>query len=160
MNNATERIKGYCTEVNQAQWEELVRVAHANGVTPTEYDYWDVSYNVFCINEEENTTNGYADTELARREGLTAIPFPDFIAKLRGVEEWMPKEGEMVEVEVGKLNPTWVKAEMVCVHKGYYICNEVNNWQYLPFKLNQIRPIRPTITRAEAEQQLGKRIIG
>lgn len=158
MSNAIERIKGYCCEVTQKQWEELVRVAHAIGVNPTEYDVWDVSYPVFCIDVDEKTTNGYADIELAERDGSSAIPFPDFLAKLRG-EEWVPKAGEMVEVEVGKLYPTWSKAEMVCYHKGYYICNEVNNWQYMPYKLNQIRPITPTITRAEAEAQLGKRII-
>ena len=160
MSNAIERIKGYCCEVTQKQWEELVRVAHANDVDHSAEDEWDANFPVFFIDCESNQVDAHKDIEEAKkdRRKLKAAPFHEFLAKLRG-EEWKPKAGEMVEVEVGKLYPTWSKAEMVCVHKGYYICNEVNNWQYMPYKLNQIRPITPTITRAEAESQLGKRII-
>lgn len=151
MSNAIERIKGYCTEVNQAQWEELVMVADEVGML---VGYNSRKYGV-TINDRYARLNGFGDIGVYfdRTSNTKQIPFPDFLAKLRG-EEWTPKAGEMVEVEVGKLYPTWSKAEMVCYHKGYYICNEVNNWQYMPFKLNQIRPITPTITRAEAEAKL------
>lgn len=157
MSNAIDRIKGYCCEVTQAQWEELVRVAHKNGVSPTEYDHWDVLYNVFCIDEEENTTNGYADTELAKREGLTAIPFPDFLAKLRGVEEWMPKAGEMVEVS-GE-DGHWHSAEYIGLSRDKHIVWTAGWTGAVVTEWPNCRPILPTITRAEAEQQLGKRII-
>lgn len=158
MSNAIERIKGYCCEVTQAQWEELVRVADEVGLQVLEKSrtaFVDVNFK-FALLDSEDLDLLLTTPTVAYK--LKLIPFPDFLAKMRG-EEWVPKAGEMVEVEVGKLYPTWSKAEMVCYHKGYYICNEVNNWQYMPFKLNQIRPIRPTITRAEAEAQLGKRII-
>ena len=153
---AIERIKGYCCEVKQKQWEELVKVADKVGC-PVESDSRKKG-------TEEGTWIHAMECEgeiiiCVNNVGDQLIPFHDFLAKLRGDEEWEPKAGEMVEVEVGNTNTTWVKAEMVCVHKGYYICNEVNNWQYLPFKLNQIRPLLPTITRAEAESKLNARII-
>ena len=151
MSNAIERIKGYCTEVTREQWEELVRVADEVSVALSS-KVWEPGFPIVFLSNKIGWI-----TQAKGPVGKT-IPFPDFLAKLRG-EEWKPKAGEMVEVEVGKLYPTWSKAEMVCYHKGYYICNEVNNWQYMPYKLNQIRPITPTITRAEAEAQLGKRII-
>lgn len=81
------------------------------------------------------------------------IPFPDFLAKLRGVEVWTPKAGEMVEVSIGGEN--WVAREFIGERKELY-------WAWYedrPNSYSHCRPLSPTITRAEAEQQLGKRII-
>jgi hypothetical protein len=112
MSNAIDMIKGYCTEVTQAQWEELVRVADEVGVRMHAKDFSD-RYPFFALTHEADMLIGFTGSK-----GKT-IPFPDFLAKLRGVEEWMPKAWEM----------------------------------------GRIQRASPTITRAEAEQQLGKRII-
>jgi hypothetical protein len=155
---AIERIKGYCCEVTQEQWEELVKVADGAGC-----DVGPVSRR--C---RPNEVDKYAQIDLHFASPCLCfyddfpecqiIPFPDFLAKLKGEEKWEPKAGEMVEVSVGSPSK-WVEAEFVCIHKGYYICSETNIWNYLPFSLKQMRPLRPTITRAEAESFLNKRII-
>lgn len=149
MNNAIERIKGYCTEVNQAQWEELVRVADEVGV------------GVGCESRKDGPCRIYRYAEyhygeLALSKGVHAglIPFPDFIAKLRGGEEWTPKAGEMVEVS--RNGEVWIPREFVTKSKGRFIVWS-NADEAVDFPL--CRQAIPTITRAEAEAQLGKRII-
>ena len=83
----------------------------------------------------------------------TLIPFPDFLAKLRG-EEWTPKAGEMVEVSHN--GEVWGTRQFIAKSMGRFIV-----WSNDGAAVDHTfcRPLRPTITRAEAEQQLGKRII-
>jgi hypothetical protein len=152
---AIERIKGYCCKVNEEQWEELVRVADEVGceVGANSRKYGMIEPDKIArYNNLVEVLGVYPDKYDYQKE----ISFPDFLAKLRGEEKWQPKAGEMVEVAIGG---RWFKAEFVVFHQDHYICNEYGQWQYLAYKLNQIRPILPTITRAEAEKQLGKRII-
>lgn len=148
---AIERIKGYCTEVTQAQWEELVRVADEVGVLVSRT--FNGSYTS-VFGDIGNSLNAHRSIKVSQREGLTAIPFPDFIAKLRG--EWMPKTGEMVEVRKGPTSP-WISSTFVGRLDGWNVCRTEDD--YDGFIDEHIRPLRPTITRAEAERQLGKRII-
>jgi hypothetical protein len=155
---AIERIKGYCCGVTKEQCEELVKVADEVGCYfgpiskrkgPTQHDCYariDWTFSTPCLGVYDD----YPECK--------PIPYPDFLAKLKGEEKWEPKAGEMVEVSLGRPSK-WVKAEFVCIHNDYYICSETNIWNYLPFSLKQMRPLRPTITRAEAESLLNKRII-
>jgi len=157
---AIDRIKGYCTKVNQSQWEELVRVADEVGV-----GVWSSSRNMEVCKKFNIAFTAESDKDLILtykgNEGTrTFIPFPDFIAKLRG--EWMPKAGEMVEVDLP--DRMWTRAEFVGMHGPFHVCfvdgeAEIDMDSYFGFNANDIRPLRPTITRAEAEQKLGKRII-
>jgi len=96
---AIERIKGFCCEVTQEQWEELVMVAHDNGVNPSDWDEWDECYPVFFIDAQTNSVDAYGSVDSAKKRltGLIPIPFTDFLAKLKGAEPWEPKAGEMVE---------------------------------------------------------------
>lgn len=149
---AIERIAGYACEVNEKQWRELVKVADEVGVPVNKRSRdggtSDGLWRVVEFFEEEL----WIDTHVEEKR-TAMIPYPDFLAKLKGEEKWEPKNGEEVEVSVGRPSK-WVKAEFVCIHKTYYICSLKDEWQYLPFTLNLIRPLRPTITRAEAEQKL------
>lgn len=144
-----ERIKGYCTEVTSAQWEELVRVADEVGVNV--YDrFWSFGTSSYVHLNARNfiMKTGHTYT------GRTVMTFPDFLAKLRGVEEWTPKAGEMVEVSHN--GEAWVTREFITKSKGRFIVWS-NAGEAVDFTL--CRPLLPTITRAEAEAQLGKRII-
>jgi hypothetical protein len=160
MNNAIERIKGYCTEVNQAQWDELVRVADEVGVK-----VWNSSRNMeacekFNIAFAEELDKDLILTYKGNEGTRTFIPFPDFIAKIRGVEEWMPKAGEMVEVRYG-VGAEWYMAKFVGNDGAYFVCRHDKKLlgDYTLHTKHEIRQAFPTITRAEAEHQLGKRII-
>jgi len=157
MSNAIERIRGYCTEVTQAQWEELLRIVKGHR---------ELYHGLIIKTEAELNKKGFGFAYVhgsflqceSRKLSMfqNPIPFPDFLAKLRGVEEWTPKAGEMVEVEVGG---RWFKSEVVAFHEGQYVCQMPAHIEYIPYPITHLRPLRPTITRAEAEQQLGKRII-
>jgi len=148
---AIKRIKGYCTEVTQAQWEEWKSVCKDFGIDPlgkTWDEYWR-----FCFVNNCNELERIASEEAASHHNITIIPFPDFLAKLRGVEKWTLKAGEMVEVSIGGEN--WVAREFIGERKELY-------WAWYedrPNSYSHCRPLSPTITRAEAEAQLGKRII-
>jgi len=151
---AIERIKGYCCEVTQDQWEELVRVADEVGVMvggvsrkdgtmkPAKFARCSIMIDVLGV---------YPD----KYDYYEVIPFPDFLAKLKGAEPWEPKAGEMVEVEI---NGKWKSVKFV----GY---NDATIVWFDPFgqakyrEAASCRPIRPTITRTEAEALLNKRII-
>ncbi len=154
---AIERIKGYRCKVEEHQWKDLIKVCNNVEIGLWAYSTevpqrWDVRrYAVAGMTEVilsfDKPTKDYIE-----------IPFPDFLAKLKGLEPWEPKAGEMVEVSDGYGQP-WYKGEYIATSKGLHIAwtegdddSDVAYW-------NLIRPIRPTITRAEAEQQLGKRII-
>ena len=146
-----ERIRGYCTEVNQSQWEELVRVADEVGML---VGYNSRKYGV-TITDRYARLNGFGDIGVYfdRTSNTKQIPFPDFLAKLRGVKVWTPKAGEMVEVSIGGEN--WVAREFIGERKELY-------WAWYedrPNSYSHCRSLSPTITRAEAEAQLGKRII-
>ena len=154
---AIERIKGYCCEVTQEQWDELVRVADEVGV---KVGYWCGSAKVkpdnFARLAFGNAILGlYPD----RRAEHKKIPFPDFLSKLKGEEKWEPKAGEVVEVSTNGVY--WMSAE-----PSYFISSVENGKRHIVwdakdrvYLFEYIRPLRPTITRTEAEQLLKKRII-
>lgn len=159
MSTPIERIAGYACQVNEDKWRELVKVAYR--VESSAGDWASTSGKFKVNNRFAWITDRYNKPRLVHRghaANFTLIPYLDFLAKLKGEEKWEPKNGEEVEVSVGRPSK-WVKAEFVCIHKTYYICSLKDEWQYLPFTLNLIRPLRPTITRTEAEQTLGKRIV-
>jgi hypothetical protein len=148
---AIERIRGYCCEVTQVQWDELVRVADEVGVK--------------VFNPNWSTCNGKMvvsvhglDNDIVKDpvnvQNKPVIPFPDFLAKLRGEEQWEPKAGEMVEVSHQGI--TWFEREFIGHSRGKYVGwtsdGETHAWA-------KCRKARPTVTRTEAEQLLNKRII-
>jgi hypothetical protein len=138
---AIERIEGYCCEVTQEQWDELLSVGDEVGVT------------VYAHTEYNNVTQSYHKIASVKN-GLNRIPFRDFLAKLKGEEKWEPKAGEMVEFsDKGIL---WWEREFIAKSRGQYVGwtsdGDVHAWA-------MCRSARHTITRAEAESQLGKRII-
>ena len=147
---AIERIKGYCCEVTQEQWEELVRVADDVGIKVYGKNFSE-PYSFFALNYECTMLVGHT-----RPKG-TVIPFPDFLAKLIGEEKWEPKAGEMVEVRNGS-KEAWYAAEFVGSIDGWKVCRVEPN-VYTDYIGENIRPARPNITRAEAESLLNKRII-
>jgi len=171
-------IKGYCCEVTQEQWDELVRVADEVGIpvwkfSRPEYDRYFESKRCALIDRGDNDlVLGYG------YDSRKPIPYPDFLAKLKGEEceddpftasetlamaakgresKWQPKAGEMVEVSHNGIK--WWEREFIAFRSGQYICwfeehdsPDAAHWKYC-------RPLRPTITRTEAEQLLNKRII-
>jgi hypothetical protein len=163
---AIERIKGYCCEVTQEQWDELVRVADEVGcavgcasrasgmVKPDKFARYNKAINCLGV---------YFDKHPDQEE----IPFPDFLAKLKGGEQWQPKAGEMVEVSNNGESGVWESAKYIgpdVAHDGQELMVCVmsivkNNILYTCFYKHEVRPLRPTITRTEAERLLNKRII-
>jgi hypothetical protein len=160
---AIERIKDYCCEVTQEQWEELVKVADEVGCEVGPSSKRDGPCSVFRLVGEYKGALSLCETA----RGDEIIPFPDFLAKLKSEEDadpftasdtlemarktWQPKAGEMVEVGGG------YEREFIATRGGKHFCwgangDSVSSW-------SSVRPARPTITRAEAEKQLGKRII-
>jgi len=146
---AIERIKGYCCEVTQAQWDELVKVADEVGLAVGYSSRSGMAKDEkFARLASWDTTLGvYSD----KRDEHKPIPFPDFLAKMRGDEKWQPKAGEMVEVGGGYVR------EYIATRGGKHFCwgergDTVSTWP-------TVKQIRPTITRTEAEQLLNKRII-
>jgi hypothetical protein len=147
---AIERIKGYCCEVTQEQWDELVRVADEVGVRVGK------ASRASGVTESDKFAryNGYAGVlgvYYGKRSEHKTIPFPDFLAKLIGEKKWQPKAGEMVEVGGGYVR------EYIATRGGKHYCwgetgDGVASW-------DEMRPLRPTITRTEAERLLNKRII-
>ena len=153
--SAIERIQGFACEVTQEQWEELVRVSDSVGCP------------VDGISRKDGTMKGqykeagYCDRQnhLMTDTGFkNLIPYPDFLSKLKGEEKWEPKNGE--EVEVNYFPKRWQSAIYVgrfgelFVCKGQFECGSYNGFEEV-----RIRPLRPTITRQEAEAILNKRII-
>jgi hypothetical protein len=151
---AIDRIKGFCCEVDEEQWKELVRVAD------------DVKFAVYEESRRKGTDEDECFAQMDRHdkdlclfyseEGNELIPYPDFLAKMKGEEKWQPKAGEMVEVSDDQLH--WVEREFLTERYGKLVC-----WDNAPNAVTYtwifIRPLRPTITRTEAEQLLNKRII-
>jgi hypothetical protein len=171
-------IKGYCCEVTQEQWDELVRVADEVGIpvwkfSRPEYDRYFESKRCALIDRGDNDlVLGYG------YDSRKPIPYPDFLAKMKGEEcegdpftasetlamaakgresKWQPKAGEMVEVSGGDDAVAWYCREFIATRGGKHFCwtetgTAVSDWC-------SVRPLRPTITRTEAEQLLNKRII-
>ena len=152
--NAIERIQGFACEVNQEQWEELVRVADSVGLA-----VWSVSRNEGCISglyAQIDDSGKVRDLCLFHLiSNNTLIPYPDFLSKLKGEEKWEPKNGE--EVEVSQSGDKWLTHQYVIAHNDGHVVYRELNCTYLWFPM--CRPLRPTITRQEAETILNKRII-
>jgi hypothetical protein len=151
MKDTIERINGYCTEVNQAQWEELVRVADEVGCNFIDNDdcrYLLDKYGKIKagLNTNDSALVGYTQPTMSKM-----IPFPDFIAKLRGVEEWKPKAGEMVEVSNN--GEKWYVLEYITNRNDAHVCWSNSGLPHTSY-YRYIRPLTPTITRAEAEAKL------
>ena len=150
--SAIERIQGFACEVTQEQWEELVRVSDSVGCP------------VDGISRKDGTMKGqykeagYCDRQnhLMTDTGFkNLIPYPDFLSKLKGEEKWEPKNGE--EVEVSQSGDKWLTHQYVIAHNDGHVVYRELNCTYLWFPM--CRPLRPTITRQEAETILNKRII-
>jgi hypothetical protein len=152
MNTAIDRIKGYCCEVTQEQWDELVRVADEVGVKVYNSSWFTCKVKMVV---SVHASNNDIVKDYINVQNKPVIPFPDFLAKLKGEDKWQPKAGEMVEVS--QSGHKWSEMEYVAPHNdGHVVCRQLN-YAYVWFK--HIRPIRPTITRTEAERLLNKRII-
>jgi len=146
---AIERIAGYACEVNEEQWREFVKVADEAGVKLYDRNY-DKAYSFMAFESEDGHIMGWHSHPMQ----FELIPYPDFLAKLKGEEKWEPKNGE--EVEVSEEGNVWRIAEFVAMSRGRYVVwlegTHIQVWSH-------VRPLRPTITRAEAEHALGKRIV-
>lgn len=159
MNKAIERIKGFCCEVNEQQWNELVRVADEVGVKVDKTSRRDGidggKYPIAGVSICDNDifTRAYV-------KSWEKIPFPSFLAKLKGDEEWQPKAGEMVECRDG-IGADWFMAKYVGHDGKWAVCRPEHHplGHYTVHDAANFRQLLPTITRAEAEKQLGKRII-
>ena len=150
---AIERITGFACEVNEDQWRDLVKVADEVGVKVDEPSRIngteDGRYKIATVSEEDLMTYDRVESD------ETLIPYPDFLAKLKGVEKWEPKNGE--EVEVQYVDKNWHNARFIGMSEGFYVCQMKGD--FLAFEPILIRPLRPTITRKEAEDKLNVRII-
>jgi hypothetical protein len=136
---AIERIKGYCCEVTQEQWNELVRVAEEVGVKVYMRQWRNSGGTMFAsLHTDKDIVK-----DTANIQGYPVIPFPDFLAKLKGEEKWEPKAGEMVEVSGSGL--VWWEREFIAKSRGQYVGwtseGQVHAWA-------MCRPARHTITRA------------
>ncbi len=150
---AIERITGFACEVNEEQWRELVKVADEVGVKMHTKDF-DPSFRFIAFDHEHECLVGWH----FKPTHLDLIPCPDFFAKLKGVEKWEPKNGE--EVEVKPLNSEWMAAKYIGKDDRFYVCvGQFIDEVYCGFIESRIRPLRPTITRKEAEDKLNARII-
>jgi len=151
---AIDRIKGYCCEVTQEQWDELVRVADEVGLGVGHFSraVGVSECNRFaCYNHVAVVVGVYSFTQ----DDKQLIPFPDFLAKLKG-EKWQPKAGEMVEVSTD--GERWSQREFIAKRNAFFVCwatkESVNTYPFI-----HCRPLPPTITRTDAERLLNKRII-
>jgi len=154
---AIERIKGFCCEVDEAQWNELVRVADEVGAPMCRYIVSKNTKKFFFKYVGSHGTDSIVGWVSNPKGKADLIPYPDFLAKLKGEEKWQPKAGEMVEVSGDDCAVEWYSREFVATREGKHFCwtetgTAVSHWP-------SIRPLRPTITRTEAESLLGKRII-
>jgi len=156
---ATERIAGYACEVNEEQWRELVKVADEVGV-PVDKN----SRNGGTVNQSTGehqwiiakVTIGGNLFLYDYATGCNLIPYPDFLAKLKGEEKWEPKNGEEVEISNDNFTTSvkglYVGKDDVCKN---YVIRIFDSYEYVGKA--HVRPyVRqfPTINRAEAEQKL------
>lgn len=145
MSTPIERIAGYACEVNEDQWRELVKVADEVGA-PVFRKKWIKDMCLLIVSVHDD---GEIIKDTYFKKDRTPIPYPDFIAKLKGEEKWEPKNGD--EVEVSEEGNVWRTAEFVAMSRGRYVVwtegTYIQVWSH-------VRPLRPTITRAEAEHKL------
>ena len=150
---AIERITGFACEVYEERWRELVKVADDVGVKMHTTDF-DPSFRFIAFDHEHECLVGWH----FKPTHLDLIPYPDFLAKLKGVEKWEPKNGEEVEVKVSCHH--WVIATYIGRNADWFVCKgKFECGSYNHFNREMIRPLRPTITRKEAEEKLNARII-
>jgi hypothetical protein len=155
---AIERILGYCCEVNEQQWEELVRVADEVGLRVSCGIKYTCPPKRRYARLDGNEVDGFMLERLRSTFGDAVTPFPDFLAKLKGEEKWQPKAGDMVEVNY--TGRRWDTAIFIGPYEDLFVCKGVFECgSYSGLKSNQIRPIRPTLTLAEAEAKLNCKII-
>lgn len=156
-STAIERITGFACEVNEEQWRNLVKVADEVGCKVNPIDIYDglrSRYNSCGV----FLTESFITVLSSFYPDLNYIPYPDFLAKLKGDEKWEPKNGE--EVEVKPTNHNWQKANYIGMDGDYYVCfTKYDDVVYHGFKATRIRQLRSTITRKEAEEKLNARII-
>ena len=110
-----DRIKEYCTEVTNAQWEELVRVADEVGIT------------VYAHTEYNNVTQSYHKIASVSN-GLNRIPVPRFLDLLHDrIVPWRLEE-------IGFQSPVLAKWKYELTLKHV--------WGEEPFKKPSLRRIR------------------
>ena len=147
MSTPIERIAGYACEVNEDQWRELVKVADEVGLK--------VFDRRWPNETEKRFVSVYSDGDIIKdsfiAKGLDLIPYPDFLAKLKGEEKWEPKNGDEVEVSDGDTG-YWYKVKFVGRMGVRNVCM-VKSYVYYDYADTHIRQLRPTITRAEAERK-------
>jgi hypothetical protein len=107
---AIERIKGFCCEVTQEQWDELVRVADEVGMTVGAASRHADVFSIHCA------MWSFDFGLIIQPSKGVKIPFPEFLAKLKGEEQWQPKAGEMVEVGGGYVR------EYIATRGGKHYC--------------------------------------
>lgn len=158
MKTPIERITGFACEVDKSQWEELVRVAKSVGCCIDDHhiEFAENRNGLFAYKSPSRKSIGFYSVTC----GQDLIPFPDFLAKLKGEETWVPKNGEEVEVRDG-VGTDWFAAKFIGNDGGWSICRPGNYplGHYTTHNDVNIRQVRPTITRQEAEAILNKRII-
>lgn len=137
----------YCTKINILQWDILVKMCDELGIKiqklPTINPYTHYTYVKYDDGVGITTWTTMED----KYDG--EVSFPYFLTELRKIQQWTPKAGEMVEVSAG--GGDYVEREYMCYARGVHWAFFYND---LPHQYSHIRPIRPTITRAEAEAKL------
>jgi len=154
---AIERIAGYACEVNEEQWRELVKVADEVGCPVDERSrkggvhHAKTGEIIWTYAKQDSSGNLYTYKSC---DSHTLIPYPDFLAKLKGDEKWEPKNGDEVEVTVNGVE--WIVGQYIGKHThDVNVAFVFDLGGYRGFDNDEIRKLtRPTITRAEAEQKL------
>jgi hypothetical protein len=145
-----------CIVTNEKQWDELVSILHSYGVDKSEEDYWDPNYPYLFVSKESNTVNAYSSIEDVKTMGLTLLQPNEFIAKI--INEWMPTQGEIVEVRDDE-DEEWKVREFIAFSKGCYIVWGGNKEYPATCDYTKCRPLQHYMTRAQAEKELGCKII-
>jgi hypothetical protein len=107
---AIERIAGYACEVNDEQWRELVKVADEVGA-PVFRKKWIKDMCLLIVSVHDY---GEIIKDTYFKKDRTLIPYPDFLAKLKGDEKWEPKNGDEVEVTVNGVE--WIVGQYIGKH--------------------------------------------
>jgi hypothetical protein len=157
---AIERIKGFCCEVDEEKWKELVRVADEVGAPMCGILAADNTESIkykYVGDKGTNLIVGWYSNPMGI---ATLIPFPDFLAKLKGEENWQPKAGEMVNGSLNGKNWSDFEYEYIAAYCGKHVVKHMPvRGEWIAGVWDYVRPLRPAITRTEAESLLGKRII-
>lgn len=166
--NAIERIKGFACEVTQEQWNKLVKVADEVGVNVDRTSRRDGidggKYPIAGVSIRDNDifTRTYV-------KSWEKIPFPSFLAKLKGEEQsdpftasetremarkkWEPKCGECVEVSNDEFTTCVQGIYVGYDHKlDHHVIRILDHTEYIG--KSQVRQIQPSLTRSEAEAKL------